>query len=98
MRRKRHIKDPVEKIVEKALEESGTYFKHETEMPHNRNKLDFYIPTDQSWIECKQFHTDRTLSQLEKFDNVILIQGKSAAKTFAKIVENSKNRDKGIER
>jgi len=63
-------------------------------MPENSGALDFYLPNSRVWIECKRFHADRVVKQLGRHDNVILIQGRQAANTFASLVTNEKNIDR----
>jgi len=69
--------DPMEFIVRQALVAAGVQFD---ENPSER--LDFYLPDQQTYIECKQFYTPRIADQLQLAENVILIQGVGAALAF----------------
>jgi len=77
-------KDPCEAIVYDALVSAGLEFT--TEMQNREQRLDFYIQSLDLMIEVKQFHTPRIARQLEDHENVILIQGKHAARMFSKLV------------
>jgi hypothetical protein len=45
-------------------------------------RIDFYLPDYGVAIECKRFHTSRSLKQLSEHPEIILIQGLQAAKAF----------------
>lgn len=74
------MKDPVESIIEDALINSGYCFERE------KNGLDFYIPSLDLYIECKQFHSNRISDQMGRVPNIIAIQGKQAAYAFYTMV------------
>ena len=76
----RNITDPVEKIVARALDFHAIDFLHESE--NKEQRLDFYLPKRDLFIECKQFHTDRIDDQVKGMTNVLIIQGMAAAKAF----------------
>lgn len=77
--------DPIEDIVEVGLRRAGIAFTRdgEADLP-----LDFYLPEFGVYIECKQFSTPRKADQIEGVDNVIVIQGKTAAKLFADAISH----------
>ena len=70
-------KDPVEEEIEMALEIAGVKYER-----HHPSNLDFYLPTEGIFIECKQFHTPRAIEQMSREADVILVQGKTAARFF----------------
>ncbi len=74
------ITDPVEKIVAGVLDHRGIRYVHE------HKGLDFYLPDQDIYIECKQFHTDRSNGQLKRAENIILIQGIRAAEVFSVLI------------
>lgn len=78
----REINDPVETIIADALTNRGVAFRHESEGA----PLDFEIIGASTYIEVKQFHTDRTNDQLSRFDNVIVVQGVTAALCFSDLL------------
>ena len=80
MPKRKPIPDPVEELVELALRQAGITFERKP------GGLDFYLPTFQTYIECKQFYTARVLKQLAGTRNVILIQGMPAARAFAAMI------------
>jgi hypothetical protein len=45
-------------------------------------QIDFYLPDYGVSIECKRFHTERSLKQLSEHREIILIQGMVAAIAF----------------
>jgi hypothetical protein len=71
--------DPVEFIVRNALAMRGVDF---TEGDKNDDRLDFHLPDLGVSIECKQFFTPRISEQMQRSENVIVIQGVGAAKAF----------------
>lgn len=79
--------DPVEAIVRAALSKRGIVF---TEEELNEHRLDFHLPDMATAIECKQFYTDRITDQLQRFPNVIVIQGLQAARAFHQLVTGEK--------
>ncbi len=70
--------DPIEKIVERALNKAGINFVRPA------NGLDFEC--DGVAIECKQFFTERLLGQIRNRSDVIVIQGRDAALKFEEMV------------
>ena len=84
------LRDPVERLVAQALISAGYEFRYEQSTDPGRTfpapKLDFYVPSLDLWIECKQRWSSRTERQLHGLENVILVQGVSAARAFAKMI------------
>lgn len=76
--------DPVEKIVQEALEQRRLVFTDERN-PDNKN-LDFYIPSMNLHIEVKQFHSPRIAEQMSRVPNIIAIQGIQAALAFKELL------------
>jgi len=76
--------DPIELIVAGGLDANGIEFVHESD--NKEQKLDFYLPDLDTYIECKQFPTDRTSAQISGFPNVIVVQGRGAAWAFVKML------------
>lgn len=78
------VRDPVEKVIAKALAEAGIAFV--TEQEGAPNDLDFYLPDFGVHIEVKRFHAARIAAQMERAPNVIAIQGMEAAEFFAAVL------------
>lgn len=70
--------DPVESIVEDALDAAG--------IRHDVSHLDFFLPDYGVYVECKQFFTLRVVEQMVQASDVIVIQGRSAAISFAHMI------------
>lgn len=68
--------DSLEKRVADILDKKGIKYIHESEGENQR--LDFFLPDFNIFIEVKQFSTPRSSDQLASQDNVILIQGKKS--------------------
>lgn len=84
--RKMHISDFLEKEIASTLDNIGIKYIHESQ--NNKSSLDFYIPKHDVYIEVKQYHTDRVLSQLRQKENVILVQGKKSLQFFKNMLSN----------
>ena len=69
--------DPIEQIVADALYQAGIRYGRP------RTGADFTLPDHGFDIECKQFYSERAIKQLEGREDIILIQGRKAAKGFA---------------
>ena len=76
--------DHLERTIGNALDQHGIEFIHESENKDQR--LDFYLPKSNVFIEVKQYHTDRVSEQMASKDNVIAIQGKLAVDLFIKLL------------
>lgn len=79
--------DPVEIIIKDALADAGIAFTIDGEKGHPDRGLDFYLPLFDLHIECKRMHTDRIAEQCSRFEDVIVVQGIEAAKTFAAFIK-----------
>lgn len=79
------ITDPIEAIVAEALSKAGIRYLHENDRKGDL-ALDFYLPELDTYIEVKQFHSDRIARQMAQAPNVIAIQGRDAAKAFAAMI------------
>ena len=76
--------DPIERMLAEGLDRAGVRYVRE---PHPlTRRLDFYLTDFQVWVEAKQFFTERVLDQLQRADDVILIQGRRAAQTFLDLI------------
>lgn len=54
-------------------------------------RLDFFLPDHDVYLEVKKYHSDRSSSQLSSQDNVILIQGAKSVKFICHILKLSKH-------
>tara|TARA_E500000318_G_scaffold109851_1_gene123819 strand:- start:1359 stop:1601 length:243 start_codon:yes stop_codon:yes gene_type:complete len=79
------VNDPIERIVADGLTSADIEFVVDGEDDRCKG-LDFYLPAHDVHIEVKQFHTDRVSEQMARAENVIVIQGKRAAETFAALL------------
>ncbi len=78
------ITDLVERIIAEGLTAKGIRFIHDgMDGVTTEKHLDFYLPDYDVYIECKQFHSDRSSKQLKRHLNIILIQGLEAARFFS---------------
>lgn len=71
MKKRQKVRDPVEEEVRRML-------KVACERDNEASKgLDFYLPSVDLYIECKQFFTPRLCQQLSRVpsENVVVIQG-----------------------
>lgn len=68
--------------IEQALIDAGIKFKCE-------QRLDFFLPDFNVYVEVKKFHSDRSASQLASQDNVILVQGRLAVKLFCSLLKRN---------
>jgi hypothetical protein len=75
--------DPIEKIVADALTAAGVAFTVGFHGP------DFYLTEQNIFIECKQFYSPRIAKQIADIPDVIVIQGRQAALTFAALIAKS---------
>lgn len=79
-----HYSDHLEQKVGEALSDAGISFIHESQDNILTKALDFYLPDNETYIEVKQYHTDRTNEQLKRDDNIIVLQGKKSVEFFCK--------------
>lgn len=79
--------DHLEAQIGKALTEKGIKFIHGSQ--GNNQRLDFYLPDLNIYLEVKQYHTERSLSQLASQDNIILIQGREAVAAFIQMIKTA---------
>lgn len=78
-----HYADNLEEAVGTHLIEQGIEFVHESQNKDQR--LDFYIPEHDVFIEVKKFHSPRINAQMETQNDIIVLQGKLAVKLFCKM-------------
>lgn len=78
------ITDPAECIIADGLNDAGISFVHETQ--NKDQKLDFFLPDFGVFIEVKQFSTPRTADQIKDREDVIVVQGKHAARQFVQML------------
>ena len=77
------ISDPLEKIVAKVLDEYNIRYLAGHDVP---NRLDFYLPDGDVYIEVKQFHSYRISEQCSRAPNVIVLQGIGAVNAFVSLI------------
>lgn len=75
--------DPMEYLIETALLEVGIVYEKEGQLKGKHQRLDFYLPNKDLYIEVKRFHSPRAAEQLAHADNVILAQGRPAVEFLA---------------
>jgi hypothetical protein len=80
------ITDPVEKVIADVLDKKKIKYLHE--LDNKGPAIDFYLPEYNLYVECKRYYTERSALQLKANDNIILIQGLDAAKSFALMLES----------
>lgn len=76
--------DELEKHVAEALLAANIQFRHESQGVNQR--LDFYLPELDIYLEVKKFHSDRSNAQLATQNNVILIQGRESVKFICSLL------------
>lgn len=79
-----HTDDPVELMLARALLERKIDFIHESK--NKEQRLDFYLPEIDLFIEVKRFSTPRTAKQIEGYTNVMVLQGIEAVQAFIKLI------------
>jgi hypothetical protein len=72
----------LEPIVEQALKDAGVKYNREGKS----NRLDFYLPEFDVYVEVKEYYTPRSDKQLADHENVILLQGKKSVEAFCKML------------
>ena len=55
----------------------------------NNQRLDFFLPDHDVYIEVKQYRSDRVNNQLKLHENIILLQGKKSVKFFKELLNKS---------
>jgi len=75
-----HCGDELEFQIAGLLHTNEIEFIHESERKDQR--LDFYLPKQDIYIEVKKYSSIRSANQLDSQDNVILIQGLKALNFF----------------
>lgn len=79
----RICEDPIERIIQVALEAAMIEYVLEGEVPSAGQTLDFWLPAFGLYIECKQYHTPRIADQMSRAPNIIVLQGRASAEFFA---------------
>lgn len=79
------MSDPMEQAIAEALTRAGILFVHEEEHL-SEHPLDFYLPDFETYIEVKQFHSDRIGAQMAKAPNIIAVQGREAVSVFCQMI------------
>lgn len=90
------MSDPTEKIVAEALDAAGIKYHRDGARKGRAAKeqskgLDFFLPNQGIYIECKRFHSPRIAEQLKRDPNIIVIQGERAARVFAWLLSDRKS-------
>lgn len=78
----------LEQSLANQLTENGILFIHESQQVQ---RLDFYLPHSDIWIEVKKFDSERTANQIKSQENVVLIQGKKAMEFFIGVLKEKFN-------
>ena len=81
------LADPMERIIEQALNEAGIIFVTD-QGGANETRLDFYLPTYDVAIEVKRFYSARTSEQMARAPNVIVAQGETAIRFLAAAIRS----------
>jgi hypothetical protein len=81
-----NITDPMEVIIAAALDTRGVRYIHESEGKEKTDGLDFYLPEFGTYIELKRLYAPRIVTQMERVNNVIVIQGMEAALAFESLL------------
>lgn len=88
-----NITNFLEQRVAKALYEKGVHYLHESQ-GHKQDggyqTLDFYLPESNTYIEVKQYYSDRTEGQLYHHENVIVLQGQPSVDLFCKLINGNR--------
>lgn len=79
------IEDLVEKPIAQMLERLGIEYEHDN---IKSSGLDFYLPSYDIYIECKQFFSERIYRQTRDKRNVIVVQGQDSATFLEQILAN----------
>jgi len=77
------FKCPLEECIEQALIRAGIPFKRETP-----ERLDFYLPNEDLFIEVKSGHSPRISDQMSRARNVIAVQGQKSVRFLARLIES----------
>lgn len=80
-----NISCDLEKDLAEALNDAGIRFIHGSEKG-SLQRLDFYLPEHDVYLEVKKFHSERSGAQLSSQENVILIQGRQSVALFIKMI------------
>ena len=81
--------DPVESVVEAALQSAGILYMRPERAPAQPPYLDFYLPEHGTYIECCRWHSERKVRQTAGVENVILVQGLNAARWLASLIDDT---------
>lgn len=84
MTQENSIDNPMERPIAEALKAAGIFYRHD--MEGNTKGLDFHLADHGLYIECKQFPTPRSEGQLERDENIILIQGRKSMEFFVSLL------------
>jgi hypothetical protein len=79
-----HYSDNLEESVAMALDYADIKFVHESE--NKPQRLDFYLPEHNVYIEVKKFHADRISEQMATQNNVVAVQGSAAVDFINKLL------------
>lgn len=82
--KKLHISNSLELEVANVLTDNGIEFIHESQLPGQ--SLDFFLPQFNVYLEVKEYYSERSSKQLQRSDDIILIQGKKALYAFLAMV------------
>lgn len=85
----RRVTDPVERVIQDFLEAHDIEYVMDGEKDPRCDRIDFYIPHLDTYIEVKQFHAARVVNQMALVKNIIVIQGLPAAHAFVSLLSKS---------
>lgn len=81
--------DPMERLIESALIDSGIAFQSDYAGGTTHN-LDFELTEYGVAIEVKRLHSPRISDQMARTENVIVAQGIEAVRLLAKLIRGMK--------
>lgn len=79
--------DPMEQIIAQALDDAGYAYTRSIDV--GGRSIDFHLTVTDIYVEVKRFHTPRSILQMEKVENIVVVQGERAVRALAAIIRNS---------
>lgn len=76
---------PLERMTARALDGAGIRYLTDYE-GKALDRLDFYLPDFDLYIEIKGGHSDRIAEQMSRHPSVIAVQGKTSVKFLVKLL------------
>lgn len=78
--------DPMEQMIADALEAAGIAYIRDGDPGGEGQRLDFYLPDYDLFIEVKRLHSPRIAEQMALAKNVIAVQGEAAVRWLAGMI------------